>query len=264
MEKAGRIRKKQPSGITGSTLKLIAIITMLIDHVAATLIYRTMNHEMLVNGLVTVEEMDAYISEHIIIYGAYMIMRVIGRIAFPIFCFLLVEGFLYTGNKGKYAFRLGIFALISEIPFDLAVRNTVCSFEGQNVFFTLLLGLLAMMCLEQVPKKYSENKKRYILICVLISAIFMTLAFLLKTDYAAGGVLTIIVMYIFREDKVKRMALGVLALLSCGIMECFALVNLFFINKYNGKRGSSFKYIFYWFYPVHLFMLALICIALKI
>ncbi|MBQ4522823.1 MAG: conjugal transfer protein TraX [Lachnospiraceae bacterium] len=258
------IQKDQAGGMTGSTLKLIAIITMLVDHVAATLIYRTMNHEMLINGIITIEQKDAYISEHIIMYGTYIIMRAIGRIAFPIFCFLLVEGFLYTRNKGKYAFRLGIFALISEIPFDLAVRNTICSFEGQNVFFTLLLGLLAMMCLEQVQKKYSGKKKRCIFLCILVSVIFMALAFLLKTDYAAGGVLVIIVMYIFREDKMKRMALGVLTLLSCGVMECFAFVNLFFIKKYNGKRGSSLKYVFYCFYPVHLLILALICIALKI
>ena len=256
--------KEEVRGMTGSTLKMIAIITMLIDHIAATLIYRTMNHEMLINGIVTMEQRDAYISEHILMYGAYMIMRCIGRIAFPIFCFLLVEGFLYTRNKGKYALRLGIFALISEIPFDLAVRNTICSFEGQNVFFTLLLGLLAMMSLEQIEKKYSEKKSIYILLCILISAIFMAGAFLFKTDYAAGGILTILIMYFFRTNKMKRMAFGVLALLSCGAMECFAVVNLIFIKKYNGKRGSSLKYIFYWFYPVHLLILALVCIALKI
>lgn len=253
-------QKKQAEGITGSTLKLIAMITMLIDHIAATLIYRTMNHEMLINGIVTIEQKDAYISEHIIMYGAYMVMRAIGRIAFPIFCFLLVEGFLYTRNKGKYALRLGIFALISEIPFDLAVRNTICSLEGQNVFFTLLLGLLAMICLERIKKKYGEKKGLFFLTMIF----FMGIAFFLKTDYAAGGVWVIIVMYLFHEDKMKRMGFGVFALLSCGMMECFAFVNLFFIDKYNGKRGSSLKYIFYLFYPVHLLILALICMELKI
>ncbi|MBQ3514950.1 MAG: conjugal transfer protein TraX [Lachnospiraceae bacterium] len=256
--------KEDARGMTGSTLKLIAIITMLIDHIAATLLYRSMNHEMLINGIVTMEQRDAYISEHILMFGAYTIMRCIGRIAFPIFCFLLVEGFLYTRNKGKYALRLGIFALISEIPFDLAVRNTICSFEGQNVFFTLLLGLLAMMCLEQIEKKYSGKKGICILLCILISVIFMVGAFLFKTDYAAGGVLTILIMYFFRKDKMKRMGFGVLALLSCGVMECFAFVNLIFVNQYNGKRGSSLKYVFYCFYPVHLLILAFICIALKI
>ena len=95
-------------------------------------------------------------------------------------------------------------------------------------------------------------------------ALFMGIASYLKTDYAAGGVLTIIVMYLFQKNKMKRMGFGVLALLCCGVMECFAFVNLFFVKKYNGKRGSSLKYIFYWFYPVHLLILAFICVALKI
>lgn len=264
-QEEGMINQTEAAGgMSGSTLKMIAIVTMLVDHIAATLIYRTMNHEMLVNGVVSLEQKDAYICAHIIMYSAYMIMRIIGRIAFPIFCFLLVEGFLHTRSKGKYAFRLAIFALISEIPFDMAVRNEICSFEGQNVYFTLLLGLVAMICLEWIKKKWNGKTWLLILFWFLTMAPFMGIASYLKTDYAAGGVLTIIVMYLFQKNKMKRMGFGVLALLCCGVMECFAFVNLFLVKKYNGKRGSSLKYIFYWFYPVHLLILAFICVALKI
>lgn len=258
------MQTKNIKEITGSKLKLIAVITMLIDHVAAVLLYRYMNHEMLINGLITWEQRDAYYSEHMALYGTYIIMRVIGRLAFPIFCFLLIEGFMYTRNKKKYALRLGCFALLSEVPFDLAIRNTVCSFEGQNVYFTLLLGLLAMICLEQIQKKYKEKKRVCDILSILVSIVFMMGAFFLKTDYAAGGVLTILVMYKFRANKMKRMAFGVLALLVCGILEYFAFMNLIFIHRYNGKRGSSLKYVFYWFYPVHLLILVMICNALKI
>lgn len=116
--------KKVRKGVTGSTLKLIAIITMLIDHTAATILDRILIARS-IGGLGnnnTQAAMD-FMSDNAVIYGVYMIMRLIGRIAFPIFCFLLVEGFVHTHNKWKYALRLGLFALISEIPFDLAFKS---------------------------------------------------------------------------------------------------------------------------------------------
>lgn len=120
------------SGISGSTLKLIAIFTMLIDHIAATVILQMIN-----NGIGGQTLIDIY-----------WVMRSIGRMAFPVFCFLLVEGFKYTHSREKYAARMFIFALISEIPFDLAINNTVLEFKSNNVFFTLLLGLLAITVLD--------------------------------------------------------------------------------------------------------------------
>lgn len=119
------------SGISGSTLKLIAIFTMLIDHTAATVILQMIN-----NGIGGQTLIDIY-----------WVMRSIGRMAFPVFCFLLVEVQIYT-QQGKYAARMFIFALISEIPFDLAINNTVLEFKSNNVFFTLLLGLLAITVLD--------------------------------------------------------------------------------------------------------------------
>ena len=98
-------------GINSFQLKWIAVITMIIDHTGAVL------------------------------FPDDMVFRYIGRIAFPIFCFLLVEGFFHTRDVRKYMLRLGLFALISEIPYDLAFRDTVLEFEHQNVFFALLLGV---------------------------------------------------------------------------------------------------------------------------
>ncbi len=99
-------------GINSFQLKWIAVITMIIDHTGAVL------------------------------FPDNMVFRYIGRIAFPIFCFLLVEGFFHTRDVRKYMLRLGLFALISEIPYDLAFRDTVLEFEHQNVFFALLLGVV--------------------------------------------------------------------------------------------------------------------------
>ena len=125
-------RKK--GGITGSTFKLVGIITMLIDHTAAVVLIRE-----LLGGSVR-QSPDAFMT----LLWVYQIMRFIGRIGVPGFCFLLVEGFQKTRNVGKYAFRLGLFALLSEIPFNLALTSQVMEYEYQNVYFTLFLGLMAL------------------------------------------------------------------------------------------------------------------------
>lgn len=121
-------------GISGSTVKLIGIAAMLIDHIAASVLAR-----ILVSGGWNRQ-----------LYSVYSIMRDIGRLGFPIFCFLLVEGVGRTRSKTKYALRLGLFALISEIPFDLAFSAKVLEFGYQNVFFTLFFGMLALCAYEFV------------------------------------------------------------------------------------------------------------------
>ena len=106
--------------VTGSTLKLVALFTMLIDHFAATVILQIANTGTGGKTLIDI----------------YWVMRSIGRMAFPVYCFLLVEGFKYTHSRLRYAARLFIFALISEIPFDLALNNAVLEYKSNNVFFT--------------------------------------------------------------------------------------------------------------------------------
>ncbi len=121
-------------GITGSTFKLVGIITMFIDHTAAVVLVRE-----LLGGSVRNSPDD-----FVILFWVYQVMRWIGRIGFPVFCFLLVEGVQKTRNVGKYAFRLGVFALLSEIPFNLALTSQMIEFRYQNVYFTLFLGLMAL------------------------------------------------------------------------------------------------------------------------
>ncbi|MCH5341052.1 MAG: conjugal transfer protein TraX [Acetatifactor sp.] len=125
-------------GISGSTVKLVGIITMLIDHFAAAVLLRY----MYAGGW----------SDRM--YALYTILRLVGRLGFPIFCFLLVEGFEKTRSKTKYALRLLLFALISEVPFDLAFSAKVLEFGYQNVYFTLFLGLLALCAYD-----YLDNHK---------------------------------------------------------------------------------------------------------
>ena len=148
----------EKKSLTGYHLKLIALITMLIDHVAAVIIWRiyTASYGITANMQLSDNLSDkiiVWVAEHQdFVYMIYEIMRYIGRMAFPIYCFLLVEGFLHTRSVGKYAGRLALFALISEIPFDLAIAGEWWSIEYSNVFFTLTLGLLAVWVMSDMER----------------------------------------------------------------------------------------------------------------
>ncbi len=205
-------------------LKLIAVITMLTDHIGAVL------------------------------FPGEMVFRYIGRIAFPIFIFLMVEGFYHTRNVQKYEIRMIIFAFISEIPFDLAFSATPFDWESQNVFFTLAIGLIMLDLIKRSGKTYWKQ------ICVLIVCVLA--AVLLSTDYSGGGILLIYFFYQFRERPAAKIVItAAIAFFCFGAIECFCLFAFIPILLYNGKRGPSLKYAFYAFYPVHLTILYLIGIA---
>lgn len=223
------------SGISGSTLKFIAIASMLIDHIGAAVLEKG----LLVSRLV---RSDAVLYDRLI--SLDRILRAIGRPAFPIFCFLLVEGFLHTRDSKKYALRLFLFALISEIPFDMAIYGTPVNWNMQNVFFTLLIGLLVMMACT-----YSSKN---VWIQSLIFALGLGAGYLLHTDYGFKGVLLIEILYFFRYDRKPQCIAGAIAF----SWEMTAPLAFLPILAYNGQRGLSLKYFFYLFYPVHLLLLA--------
>ncbi len=250
------------TGISGSTLKIIAIIAMFIDHIGATILERLLLRSGYTIAQAIPGGMDNWMSDPgnaVLLYGYYT-MRLIGRFGFPLFCFLLVEGFIHTRSRAKYALRLFLFCLISEVPFDLAIKGEYFNPDYQNVFFTLLLGFLAMCAYDYIQKRISAEKPLFQLLpCLGVLAVAMVAAELLKTDYAAMGVLTISVMYLYRFDKFKSMLWGCIVLTFMSIMEATAFLMLIPISKYNGKRGLNIKYFFYAFYPVHLGLLYLVC-----
>lgn len=212
---------------------------MAIDHFAASIIY----YKILLPALSGPQGL-LQVSNWLI---AYQIMRLIGRIAFPIFCFLLVEGFLHTSNRKKYAFRLFLFALISEFPFDLALFNKPVDWNYQNVFFTLLIGFLVIWAMDAAGKLRFQLPLQAA--AVLAGG---ALAYVLKTDYDYKGIILIAVLYFFRYNRVLRTAVGCVSLL----WEAPACLAFIPINLYNGKRGLSLKYFFYAFYPAHLLLYA--------
>jgi len=335
----GYTEQPKRKGISGSTLKLVAIITMLIDHTAATIL----DHILMTRGMNSLDATDVqavqqFYIDNGLLMGIDTFMRLVGRIAFPIFCFLLVEGMVHTRNKMKYAIRLGLFALISEVPFDLAFANELFYWDYQSVYFTLLIGLLVMIGFSVVSDKLSEKKwlpafalvgviatgllttnmiqrvlqffnsiilslgsdqtltmntATYLILVSIFSVIalivflimskkitlqrtsvrFADLAILvagflladfLKTDYSGFGILTIAIMYGLRRSHFNAMLGGCISLTVMSISEVPAFLDLILIRMYNGTRGMNMKYVFYLFYPVHLFILYLICYFMNI
>lgn len=240
--------EKKRLGLSGSTLKFIAMITMLIDHIGAVVLLR---YILSIQGCV----MDiAYYNRLVMLYR---VMRGIGRIAFPIYCFLLVEGFLKTHNLKKYILRLGIFALLSEIPFDLCLTARVFSLSHQSVMLTLLIGVMTMWGVSVLERRVHD---RVALVCgsMAVIAAGAAAAELLHTDYGYMGVACIMVLYALRRVKWMQITGGCLVFL----WEIWAPLAFIPIGFYNGKRGLKLKYVFYLFYPVHLLILYLICVLM--
>lgn len=159
--------REKRGGINGSTVKLVGIITMLIDHFAAVVLVRILRR-MILSG---------QWSEPL--YSVYNCLRMVGRLGFPIFCFLLVEGFGKTRSRTKYALRLGLFALISEVPFDLAFNAQVLEFGYQNVYFTLFLGMLTLCVYEFLARHRPPAAVEWVL-CAAGAVLF---GFFLKQQF---------------------------------------------------------------------------------
>ena len=206
-----------------------------------------------------------------VIYKKFTNLNYIGRLAFPIFAFQISEGYEHTKNLKKYFLRLFMFAIISQIPFMLFKSRVTTGFS-LNVFFTLLLGLLAITIYDIFYKLESDNKAMHFfnnifsIVCVICIA---CISEALKCDYGYYGVAIIFLFHIFRQKKL---------LMNIGFIICtiifylknilyspyystylyiiaFTCFSLFFINLYNNKKGKDLKYIFYLFYPIHLLLL---------
>lgn len=212
-------------GIDSFALKMIAILSMLTDHIGAVL------------------------------FPEQVIFRVIGRLAFPIFAYLLVEGFFYTHDIKKYMYRIGTLALLSEIPFDLTANGVILEFGHQNVFFTLLIGLAMMYFLMKTVGRAQM---------IMVALLFFLIADALRSDYGGVGVLLILCLYLFREDMLwKVISVVVVNVVLMGGLQMFAVFALIPIYLHNGQQGRRMKWFFYGFYPVHLFILFLVRMMIR-
>ncbi|MCX4297165.1 MAG: TraX family protein [Lachnospiraceae bacterium] len=217
-------------GISAAVLKWIAVVTMIIDHFAVAVYPQFASYE----------------------YSVYYIMRKIGRLAFPIYCFLLVEGFFHTKNVKKYFRNCFLFAILSEIPFNMAIFGQVFYSRGQNVYFTLCIGLATLIILDR-RKRYPKSK--YMLLQIFIIVLAASIGQILDVDYHWKGVLFIVMFYYVRNmQEWIRNLVGICAFAYEGTAPLAFLP----IHFYNGTRGRQMKYLFYAIYPIHLLILGLI------
>ena len=219
---------------SGSVLKLLACVSMLSDHLAKFWFCRfSWANEV----WFSVAGRDISLLQ---------LMQMFGRFAFPIFVFLLVEGFEKTRNRRRYGISLLVLALLSEIPFNLMNGGTLL-FTKQNVMFTLLLGYLAMWSLE-----YFKNRPFVSLVLLLV---MFLISRYMQADYKTAGFIFIILMYGLRKERiVQTVACPVLLQ-----MKLMVFLSLLMTCLYNGKRGfiktPFLKYCFYAFYPVHMLVI---------
>ena len=224
------------AGISSDALKWIALLTMLCDHAGAVL------------------------------FAQYPVMRLIGRTAFPLFVWLLVEGFFHTSSRKKYLGRMAFFALVSELPFDLALYGRPDR-QGQNVFFTLSISLVMLVFLEramdacQRKRQAGEKALLQTLAAVGTVAAAMAAAELFCVDYGGSGPLLAALFYCYKRKGSPGLAVSFLIFcLSMGLLtamvEIFGIVSVPLIARYNGKRtGRGRGRLFYLFYPLHLLIL---------
>ena len=170
----------------GTVLKLIACLSMFIDHLGA------------------------------VCFSGMMGFRIIGRLAFPIYCFLLVEGAVHTHDMKKYILRMGIFALISEVPFDLAFYHRLVYTEHQNVFFTLGLGLLAIWFLEHPIEHLDIPDVLYKLLVIIAAGL---IAEFFNTDYGFTGIAVICVFYYLREQPQLKYPIAAILLAAMAVLK---------------------------------------------
>ena len=247
--------KKKGGGVSADLLKLLALVSMTIDHYAAVVIY----NGNLYGFVREYHQMAIATEKGMQLMRLYYIFRTIGRLAFPIFAFLLTEGFIHTKDRKKYFLRVLLMGIFSEIPFDLCLFNKWFAFSAQNIGFTLALGILSMLLMKKFRRK-PILKWGSVLICAALAEI-------LRFDYGALGILMIASLYNFRKEKTLRIFSGVIfsVWISLGNFGAAALsfLPIFF---YNGEKGRiPLGRILYIYYPLHLsFFYMLIYLGAKI
>lgn len=200
-------------------------------------------------------------------------MTCVGRLAFPIFAFLVAEGFVRTRSRARYARRLLIFALISEVPFDLLAADRPVYPFHQNVLWTFLIALGCMQLLEWAKSDPRPDARFVLSAGAVLGGFLAGTAFMV--DYFGPGVWTVLVFYFFRGDGWRQRLGQLLCLLFLngwlltgqtvlpgGLalpIQAFAVLALPFIWLYRGRQGPhgrAVRWLFYGFYPAHLLVLA--------
>lgn len=241
---------------SAAALKWIATASMVVDHLAAVVLKGWFNS--------CYTQMT---KKEIVFWNTvYEWTRHIGRMVFPLFAYLLVEGFFHTSDRRKYGLRLLLFAVLSEIPYDLAVRGRFCDWGKQNTLFSLFLGLIVLCGMNWIYVNYASLQSRAdeekaegrtfslywveFLLQMLVLAAGCGLAYICRLDYSYQGIALIALFYFLHLYPLASAVGGF-----CIFIESpWSAPAFLMIPFYNGKRGRKQKWL-YFFYPLHLLAL---------
>ena len=217
--------------IDRSALQIIAALTMVIDHFAIVFLQDS---------------------------GCYEALRIVGRLSFPIILFLLVEGFMHTRNIGRYMLRIFVCALVSEVPYSLAMTGKVFSIYDHNTLWTLLMCLIVLKTFSFADDRFGgANRNGTASAKKCVAVILATLlSIILYLDYSYIAVLLAVLIYIYHGNKRYETLSIVLINMMCGGSQMFGAAAAVFTAFYNGEKGRiKSGYFFYIFYPAHLLLL---------
>ncbi|MBZ2387115.1 conjugal transfer protein TraX [Anaerococcus murdochii] len=231
---------KSIKGINGAQLKYIAFASMFIDHFNKAIItpFLTGTGPMVI---------------------ITTIFDILGRIAFPIFAFMVVEGFFKTKSRWSYLRNLLIFAVISEIPYDMFQSAEFVNTWSQNILWGLALGLFTIMVIDKL-KDYIKKRPLWIFVSILIVVLSSLGSMLISSDYEYYAIIIIYLYYLFYDKRHLASGLSYLVI----IKEIYAILGFATVLFYNGEKGKQNKIFNYLFYPVHLLIFGIIRMVFKI
>lgn len=204
-------------------LKIIALVSMLLDHLGA------------------------------MFFPEVGSLRIIGRVSFVLYAFMLTEGFIHTHNLKAYITKIAMWTFLSEIPFDFASYGKLFYWGHQNIFFTLLISILGL---------YFFSQKIHIIFKILIAIFCCLLAYIIKADYSWYGVMLVFIFYFFRHSSLlKYFSIELLSFafsFKAITIQIYAFLAFIPLILYNGERGKKIGDIYYSFYAIHLLIFGLI------
>lgn len=226
--------------INGAQLKYIAFASMFIDHFNKAIITPFLTGTGPLNVITR-------------------IFDILGRIAFPIFAFMIVEGFFKTKSRWKYLRNLLVFAAISEIPYDMFQSAVFINTWSQNILWGLALGLFTIMAIDKLKEKI-KKRPVWIFVSIFIVALSSLISMLISADYEYYAIIIIYIYYLFYDKRLLASGLSYLVI----IKEIYSILGFATVLLYNGEKGKQNKIFNYLFYPVHLLVLGIIRMVLKI
>lgn len=247
-----RLGNNRPSGLHAGNLRAWGMLFVVAGIVGRSIL----QNRMLGIGVLSAEELVQLMQtsqEAMIVATIALVLQAMETVAIPIFVFLLVEGFLHTSDWKKYLLRVCGMAVLTEIPYDLAMHGKVMDFGGQNPALALVLCMIVLYMF----KRFAGKK----LICVVMALAGILWGIMLKIDHSVPMLLMLCIIYLFRNKRMYMGFSGMAVAAVCTAISPFYLagaMGFLAIHFYNGEPGEGNRVVNYLFYPVALLAIGLV------